>query len=142
MELDRLTRLKDMGNKCGDEGWICIQIRLEDVRVNTLHMFHAPGLCVDRYRLLHDGIEPSYLVKAEEMVDVVVCMEDAVAPGDVLPESLLPEIRGCVDQEHTLVTPGIGEPGGRARAGSHVSRVLGSTCCAIACDCGDAGRGA
>ncbi len=142
VELDGLTRFKDMGKKRGDERWICIPFRLEDVWVDTLHMFHASSLRMDWYRLLHDCIEPAYLVKTEEMVDVVVRMEDAVAPGDVLPENLLPEIGRCVDQKYPLHASGIREPGRRACTGSRIARILGAAGCTVASYCRDTGRGA
>ena len=104
-------------------------VKLTDlVDVETEHAF-------EKNELSHED-------KTEEMVDVVVRMEDAVAPGDVLPENLLPEIGRCVDQKYPLHASGIREPGRRACTGSRIARIIGVARCTVACDCRDASRGA
>ena len=77
-ELEGLVGFDDVGDELGDEGFLDVFVRLEDVLIDAGEGGHGVLVGVDIDWLIHDLIESSDFVEAEGVIDMVVCIEDGV----------------------------------------------------------------
>ena len=110
--------------------------------IDTREGAHGVIIGVDVYWLIHHLVESADLVEPEGVIDMVVCIEDGINPGDVLAEDLLAQVWGGVDEDDAIDAVRVSELDGGAGACAVVARICGGAGGAIACDDGDACGGA
>lgn len=137
VQVDGFGGADGVGDERGDEGPLDVAFRLEDVPVDAAEVVEDARLGVEVDGCVHDGVEASDLVEAEDVIDVVVCDEDGVEAVEPLAEGLLAQVRPGVEEESARRAAGVGPPEARAGAEAVVARVGGGADGAGASDGGD-----
>jgi hypothetical protein len=74
--------------------WI---VAVKDVLEGALDVFHAPGVSINRNRLLLPEVKDTHVIKPQDVVSVGVRKEDGVQAVQALTQSLRPEIRRSIN---------------------------------------------
>lgn len=85
-EFEWLVGLDDVGDERSDEGSLDVLVGFKDVLIDAGERGHGVLIGVDVDGEFHDLVEAPDFVKAEGMVDMVVCIEDGVDARDILSE--------------------------------------------------------
>lgn len=101
--LNRMRRHAVGDERC-DKTIVDILVAFKDVFVHALKRVHRVVVGEDINRRTHHRVEPSNFVQSENVINVIVREEDAIAALNFGSQRLLAQIRPCIEQNHPFLT--------------------------------------
>ena len=132
--MQRLLGIDEPRLERGHERVVDVVLPPKDVLIHAMKKRHGVLFGVHIDRRAHERIEAPDLVEAERVSDVVVRIDDRIAPLQPVSQRLLPKIGRGVDQNDALVLLTVGEPYARPATRSSIARIAGGADLAIAPD--------